>query len=65
MDVERGCLLELEDIVYEIKCLTECMLAGCADRSGSEDPVIAHYGMTLRRLVRDLESVEEGQRCAR
>lgn len=65
MDVERECLLELEDIVYEIKCLTECMLAGCTDRSGSEDPVIAHYGMTLRRLVRDLESIEEGQRCAR
>ncbi len=50
--------MELEDIVYELACLHESMLFCCEDRSGKEDPVFAHYCMTLGRIVRNLEEAE-------
>lgn len=57
--------MELEDIVYELTCLQETMLLTCGDQTGQENPTMAHYGMALRRIVRDLTEIERNLREGR
>ena len=48
--------LIMEDAIYRLKCMHQTMIAVCKDVSANEDPILAHFTMTLGDIIRDMDS---------